>query len=105
MMTVSDENVTEEINQKINIAVEESTTTKKVGTPRNMTKEVIQVKKYLQKQEDERLVGERGIRRSSRVKTKRAMKCSDEKIPGNVTEAKSFEWAHWKKAMNDEMAS
>ena len=71
-----------------------------------MTKEIIQIKKYLQKQENEKLDNERGVRKSSRIKAKRAMKCSDEKIPENVTEAKqSFEWAHQKKAMNDEMAS
>lgn len=63
-----------------------------------MTKEVIQVKRYLQEQEDKRLDNERGVRRSLRIKAKRAMKRNDKKIPGNVTEAKrSSEWEHWQK--------
>ena len=88
MEMVNDENATEEIDQETNIGVEKLPIMRKVGRPRNMTKEVIQVKRYLQRQENERLDIEKGVRRSSRIKVKRAMKCSDERIPRNIKEAR-----------------
>ena len=44
MEMVNDENATEEIDQETNIGVEKLPIMRKVGRPRNMTKEVIQVK-------------------------------------------------------------
>ena len=93
-------------NQEVNIEQEEPTTSRKVGRPKNLTKEAIIVNKSLRKQEQEKLDEQRNVRRSTRIRNQRAMRSVDEKIPTTVTKAKwSPEWDKWREAMKNELES
>ncbi|XP_017762581.1 PREDICTED: acidic leucine-rich nuclear phosphoprotein 32 family member A-like [Eufriesea mexicana] len=66
-------------NQEITIEQVEPTTSKEAGRPKNVTKEVIKVKEYLRRREQEKLDEQRNVRKSSRIKNQKAMKSVEEK--------------------------
>ena len=93
-------------NQEVNTEQEEPTTSRKIGRPKNLTKEAIIVDKSLRKQEQEKLDEQRNVRRSTRIRNQSAMISVDEKMP-TVTEAakQSPEWGKWREAMKGELES
>lgn len=74
------------------------------GRPKGTTKEFLEMRKNLEKKEDEEKLSEMEIR-SERIKNKHsAMMITDEEIPRNAEEAKQSEnWKKWKQAMDEEM--
>lgn len=86
---------------------EQPTELKNRGRPRETTKDVMEVRRYLRREEEERELGQRNIRRSERIRDKQsAMLILDEEIPKNIREAqKSDCWKYWKQAVEDELTS
>ncbi|OAD62641.1 Copia protein [Eufriesea mexicana] len=80
--------------------------TRKAGRPKSVTKEAIQVKKYLKKREQEKSDEQRNVGRSSRNKNQKAIRSIEEKIPTTITEARqSPEWDQWREAVKSEIES
>ncbi|OAD62638.1 Copia protein, partial [Eufriesea mexicana] len=87
MEIVSDENdipETNDHNQESDAPPDKPITRRKAGRSRGMTKEVIQVRECLRRQERGKLDSERDVSRSTRMRNKRVMKCHDIEIPKSV---------------------
>lgn len=78
------------------------------GRPQGTTKEVMKMRRELQREENEQRCCEQNVRRPKRIKNKQAAMLSieEEIIPRNVKEAQeSYNSEDWKYAINEELAS
>jgi len=77
------------------------------GRPKGTMKNMMEVKKHLRREEEERKREQGNARRSERIKNQQYARITmDKDIPKNINEAKnSSDWTHWRQAINEELIS